>query len=89
MRRGGDLDARALLRKLAHSPDLTPFRELVEPLAQHDCEHANFLIRILRAHFVSGESTSEAAERLFLHRSSVSYRLDRISELSGLDWRDP
>ena len=32
---------------------------------------------------------SEAAERLFLHRNSVPYRLDRIRELTGLDWRDP
>ena len=86
---GADLDARELLRKLARSPDLAPFRELVEPLAQHDREHASFLIRTLRAYFASGESTSEAAERLFLHRNSVPYRLDRISRLTGLDWRDP
>ena len=86
---GADLDARELLRKLARSPDLAPFRELVEPLAQHDRENASFLIRTLRAYFASGESTSEAAERLFLHRNSVPYRLDRISELTGLDWRDP
>jgi len=86
---GPDLDARELLRKLARSPDLAPFRELVEPLAQHDRENASFLIRTLRAYFASGESTSEAAERLFLHRNSVPYRLDRISRLTGLDWRDP
>jgi len=86
---GPDLDARELLRKLARSPDLAPFRELVEPLAQHDRENASFLIPTLRAYFASGESTSEAAERLFLHRNSVPYRLDRISRLTGLDWRDP
>jgi DNA-binding PucR family transcriptional regulator len=86
---GAELDARELLRKLARSPDLAPFRELVEPLAQHDRENASFLIRTLRAYFASGESTSEAAERLFLHRNSVPYRLDRISRLTGLDWRDP
>ncbi len=78
-----------MLRKLARSPDLAPFRELVEPLAQYDREQASFLIRTLRAYFASGESTSEAAERLFLHRNSVPYRLNRISELTGLDWRDP
>ena len=83
------MDAGPLLRKLARSPDLAPFRELVEPLALHDREHASFLIPTLRAYFASGESASEAAERLFLHRNSVPYRLDRISELTGLDWRDP
>jgi hypothetical protein len=50
------LDARALLRKLARSPDLAPFRELVEPLAQHDRERASFLIRTLRAYFASGRA---------------------------------
>ena len=58
-------------------------------MAQHDRERASFLIRTLRAYFAPGESTSEAAERLFLHRNSVPYRLDRISELTRLDWRDP
>jgi DNA-binding PucR family transcriptional regulator len=83
------VEAGPLLRKLARSPDLAPFRELVEPLAQHDREHASFLMPTLRAYFASGESVSEAAERLFLHRNSVPYRLDRITSLTGLDWRDP
>lgn len=58
-------------------------------MLQHDRERASFLIRTLHAYFASGESVSGAAERLFLHRNSVPYRLDRISELTGLDWRDP
>ena len=78
-----------MLRKLAHSPDLAPFRALVEPLARYDREKASFLICSLRAYFAAGESASAAAERLFLHRNSVRYRLDRINELTGLDWRDP
>jgi len=43
------------------------------------------MILTLRAYCASRESVSEAAERLFLQRNSVPYRLDRISELTGLD----
>jgi sugar diacid utilization regulator len=34
-----------------------------------------------------GES-SEAADRLLLHRNSIPYRLERVRELTGLDFRD-
>lgn len=31
---------------------------------------------------------SRAAEELFLHRNSVPYRLERVRELTGLDYRE-
>jgi purine catabolism regulator len=81
------MDPEALLRELARSPDLRPFGELVEPLVVHDAGHGGDLVRTLRVLFDSGGNMSEAAERLFLHRNSVPYRLERVRELTGLDWR--
>jgi hypothetical protein len=34
-------------------------------------------------------NASEAADRLYLHRNSMLYRLARITELTGLDLKDP
>jgi DNA-binding PucR family transcriptional regulator len=78
-----------LLEKLAYSPDLTPFRKLIEPLLAHDLERRSDLVRTLRVYFASGANASEAADRLFLHRNSMLYRLARIQRLTGLDLKDP
>ena len=36
-----------------------------------------------------GTNASKAADRLFLHRNSMLYRLARIEKLTGLDLKDP
>lgn len=78
-----------MLKELARSPDLAPFRELVRPLEEHDRARRSDLVRTLRAYFAAGGNASEAADRMFLHRNSMLYRLERISRLTGLDLRDP
>ena len=81
-------DLQALLEGLSGSPELRPFRELVEPLKKHDRERNSDLVRTLRVFFASGANSSEAADRLLLHRNSIPYRLERVRELTGLDYRD-
>ncbi len=83
------MDAERLLGALARSPDLAPFRELVRPLVEHDRERRSDLVRTLRAYFAAGSNASEAADRMFLHRNSMLYRLERIQKLTGLDLKDP
>ncbi len=78
-----------MLKELARSPDLTPFGELVRPLVEHDRERRSDLVRTLRTYFASGANASEAADRMFLHRNSMLYRLERIQKLTGLDLKDP
>jgi purine catabolism regulator len=77
-----------LLQELARSPELTPFEELVRPLVDHDRERGSDLVRTLRVYFATGANASEAADRLFLHRNSMLYRLERIGKLTGLDLKD-
>ena len=83
------VDAHLLLKELAHSPDLAPFRGLVEPLAAYDRKRRSDLVRTLRVYLATGANASEAADRLFLHRNSILYRLARIEQLTGLDLKDP
>ncbi|QZN84747.1 CdaR family transcriptional regulator [Cellulomonas sp. C5510] len=52
----------------------------LRPIAAH--EH---LLETLRVHLATDLSVPETARRLVVHPNTVSYRLRRISELSGLD----
>ena len=78
-----------LLRELARGSALEPFRALVEPLEEHDRERRSDLLRTLRVYFDAGANASEAADRLFLHRNSMLYRLTRVEKLTGLDLKNP
>ena len=83
------MDLDFLLRELACSPVLEPFRKLIEPVEAYDGKCNGGLVRTLRVYFASGANVSEASDRLFLHRNSMLYRLARIQDLTGLDLKDP
>ena len=83
------MDSDALLSRLSRSKELAPFRELVEPLVRYDRERGSDLVRTLRVYFACGSNASEAADKLFLHRNSMLYRLARIEKLTGADLKNP
>jgi purine catabolism regulator len=83
------VDTKHLLKELAGSRDLAPFRELVRPLVEYDRERRSDLVRTLQAYFAASANASEAADQMFLHRNSMLYRLARIQDLTGLDLKDP
>jgi len=77
-----------MLEGLARSGELRHFRELIESVEAYDREHTSDLIRTLRVFFAANANASEAADRLYLHRNSLPYRLARVQELTGLDLKD-
>ena len=83
------MDPDALLSRLSRSKELAPFRELVEPLVRYDRERGSDLVRTLRVYLACGFNASEAADKLFLHRNSMLYRLARIEKLTGADLKNP
>ena len=83
------MDSDPLLSQLSRSEDLAPFRDLVEPLVRYDRERGSDLVRTLRVYFACGANASEAADKLFLHRNSMIYRLARIEKLTGADLKNP
>jgi DNA-binding PucR family transcriptional regulator len=56
---------------------------------EHDRARGSDLVQTLEIYFAAGANTSEAADRLFLHRNSLLYRLERLQRLTGLDLKDP
>ncbi|MCE3551696.1 helix-turn-helix domain-containing protein [Pseudonocardia sp. RS11V-5] len=65
-------------------PDLVP--EPVGRLLRH--RSAARLVATLRAFLDHGGSMPRTAEALHLHRTSLYYRLERITEITGLDLQD-
>ena len=82
------MDVEPLLQGLAEGATLEPFRTLIEPLRERDTTRRSDLVLTLKTYFAAGGNASEAADRLFLHRNSMLYRLERIQRLTGLDLRD-
>ena len=82
------MDVEPLLQGLAEGATLEPFRTLIEPLREHDTTRRSDLVLTLKTYFAAGGNASEAADRLFLHRNSMLYRLERIQTLIGLDLKD-
>lgn len=81
-----------VFRLFAEVEDVTPIREFIAmwlgPLLDYDRQHRAELVETLTSYLESGGSYDAAAHALFLHRSTLRYRLGRIREIAGLDLGD-
>lgn len=78
---------RLLLPAMSEDPgELQRFQEeTVAPLVAYDVQYETELVRTLETFLAADGSVAKTAERLFTHRHTIRYRLDRVRELSGLD----
>jgi sugar diacid utilization regulator len=78
---------RLLFRVLAsHPEDLHAFYEdTVAPLVRYDERYRTDLMATLEAYLAHDGAVSATAQAIFAHRHTVSYRLERIRDLTGLD----
>jgi sugar diacid utilization regulator/putative methionine-R-sulfoxide reductase with GAF domain len=75
-----------MLLSLRHQAGMQRFLELnFGDLLLEDDRQRDLLLNTLRAFFDSNCSHEAAAQRLGVHRKTISYRLRRIAELTGLD----
>jgi sugar diacid utilization regulator len=61
------------------------YEETVAPLAAYDEQYETELVRTLESFLDADGNVARTAERLFTHRHTIRYRLERVKELSGLD----
>jgi len=61
------------------------FAETVEPLVAYDEQYETDLVRTLETFLEADGNVAGTAQRLFTHRHTIYYRLERVRELSGLD----
>jgi len=78
---------RLLLPAMSEDPtELQRFHEeTVAPLVAYDDQYETELVRTVETFLDADGNVARTAERLFTHRHTVRYRLDRVRELSGLD----
>jgi hypothetical protein len=80
-------------RLLAANGDTRELHQFVQrwlgPLIEYDEARNAELVRSLSEYLERGGSLDQAAEALFIHRSTLKYRLGRIASLTGVDLADP
>jgi sugar diacid utilization regulator len=84
---GADGVYRLLFRAMATDPDEVRrfYEDTVEPLVAHDREYRTDLLGTLEAYLVNDCNMNATARAVFAHRHTVSHRLGRVRELTGLD----
>lgn len=79
-----------LLLPLVGSGEMRAFSdEVLGRLIEYDGKHSGELVRTLEAFFACDGNLQRAADTLYLHRNTLSYRLERIEEIAGVSLRDP
>jgi PucR C-terminal helix-turn-helix domain/GGDEF-like domain len=78
---------RLLLPAMSEDPaELRRFHEeTVAPLVAYDEQYETELVRTLETFLDADGNVAGTAQRLFTHRHTIRYRLERVKELSGLD----
>jgi sugar diacid utilization regulator len=78
---------RLLLSAMSENPsELQRFYdETVEPLVAYDEQYETDLLQTLETFLEADGNVAGTAQRLFTHRHTVYYRLERVRELTGLD----
>jgi sugar diacid utilization regulator len=78
---------RLLLSSMTDNPDELQrfFAETVEPLVAYDEQYETDLLQTLETFLEADGNVAGTAQRLFTHRHTIYYRLERVRELTGLD----
>ncbi len=79
-----DLSVYRLLMQLEYHPELSAFKNrILGPLLSQD--GGGEFLHTLEVYFDFNGNLTQAAEALFIHRNTLTYRLDRISEICAID----
>ena len=78
---------RLLFRVLASHPEEVRsfYEDTIAPLARYDEQYSTDLVGTLDAYLGQNCNMNATAAAIHAHRHTVSYRLERVKELSGLD----
>ncbi|MEI7624996.1 MAG: helix-turn-helix domain-containing protein [Actinomycetota bacterium] len=78
---------RLLLPAMSENPEELErfYSETLEPLISYDDQYGTDLVQTLEAFLDCDASIAKTAQRLYTHRHTIRYRLERIRDLTGLD----
>ena len=60
----------------------------IDLIRKHDLEHETDYLRTLRVYLLNEMNYQKTAEKLFIHKNTVMYRIQRIEELFHLNLKD-
>lgn len=84
-----DLALPCLLQNLRNDPmSANLIHPIIGILQKYDADYDTQLLMTLRTYIYNGCRQSETAQKLHVHLNTLKYRLRRISELSGVDFKD-
>ncbi len=79
-----------LLFRLKGTPELREFYDqTIASLVEYDQNHFSEYIETLETYFGCGGNGLDAARNLYIHRHTLTYRLERIKQITGLDPNNP
>ncbi|WP_062351803.1 PucR family transcriptional regulator [Herbidospora yilanensis] len=82
-------DSLGISRLLLQVPDPEALREfatdILGPLLRHERERHSKYVGTLRCYFQENNSLRRAAELLHVHPNTITYRIKRVEEITGLD----
>jgi sugar diacid utilization regulator len=78
---------RLLFRVLASHPEEVKsfYEDTVAPVVRYDEQYTSDLVATLEAYLAQNCNMNATATAIYAHRHTVSYRLERIRDLTGLD----
>jgi sugar diacid utilization regulator len=81
-----DLGIHRLLLQVPDLAELRGFaREVLGRLREHEREHSSAYLATLACYFRENNSPQRAARALHVHPNTVTYRVRRVAEITGLD----
>src|ERR671932_728172 len=83
----GDTTYRLLFRVLASHPEEVRsfYEDTIAPIVRYDEQYSTDLVGTLQAYLAENCNMNATAAAIYAHRHTVSYRLERVRELTGLD----
>jgi sugar diacid utilization regulator len=78
---------RLLLPAMSEHPEELQrfYADTLEPLIAYDEQYETELVQTLETFLDCDGNVAQSAQRLYTHRHTIRYRLERVRELSGLD----
>ncbi len=65
------------------------YAEHLLPLVEYDKKYNTELVKTLETFFASNRNLREVSKKLYLHRNTVLYRMNRIQQILNVDLKDP
>lgn len=88
--RYGELGSYEIIFPFAKSGEMQDFKKkILEPINEHDAENNTTLYETLTQYILSGCNIRDAAKMASQHENTVRYRLEKITLLTGLDFKSP